>query len=68
MRRKIMGIPAFIIGREVVVGLDKAKIESLLDYRVINCMECQTKLRIPKNKGIILITCSECETKFKTKT
>ncbi|WP_432663137.1 hypothetical protein R9X47_21440 [Wukongibacter baidiensis] len=68
MRRKIMGIPAFIIGNEVVVGLDTAKIESLLDYKVINCMECTTKLRIPKNKGTILITCPECKTKFKTKT
>ncbi len=68
MRRKIMGIPAFIIGNDVVVGLNKAKIESLLDYKIIHCIECPTKLRIPKNKGTILITCPECKSKFKTTT
>ncbi len=68
MKRNIMGVPAFIIGDEVVVGLDKSKIESLLDYKVINCIECFKRLRIPKNKGNIMVTCPECKTKFKTKT
>lgn len=68
MKRNITGVPAFIIGDEVVVGLDKARIESLLDYKVIDYIECKKRLRIPKDKGIIIITCPECKTKFKTRT
>lgn len=68
MKRKIMGVSAFIIGDEVVVGLDKARIESLIDYKIIQCIKCSTKLRTPKNKGNIVITCPKCKTKFKTRT
>lgn len=67
-RRNIMGVPAFIIGDETVVGLDKSKIESLLDYKIINCIKCKTRLRIPKDKGNIVITCPKCKMKFKTRT
>lgn len=67
-RRNIRGVPAFIIGDDVVVGLDKSKIESLLEYKIINCIKCTTRLRIPKGKGNIVITCPKCKTKFKTRT
>lgn len=68
IKRNIRGVPAFIIGDEVVVGLDTAKIDSLIDYKLINCNSCNTRLRIPKNKGSIVITCPKCNTKFKTTT
>ncbi len=63
-----MGVPAFLIGDEVVVGLDKSKIKNLLDYKIIKCVKCSKRMRIPKNRGKILITCPKCKAKFKTKT
>ena len=68
MKRNIMGVPAFLIGDEVVVGLDISKIESLIDYKVVTCNSCPTKLRVPKNKGKIMVTCPKCNNKFKTTT
>ena len=67
-RRGIQGVPAFIIGDEAVVGLDKARVLSLIDYKVINCPGCNAKMRIPKDKGTIVVTCKKCEQKFKIKT
>jgi len=64
----LMGVPAFIIGDESFAGLDTHKLESLIDYRVEKCPKCSQALRLPKNKGTILVTCSKCETKFKIKT
>ena len=34
--RNITGIPAFIIGKDVVVGLDKAKVLELVDHRIVS--------------------------------
>jgi hypothetical protein len=68
MKRKVMGVPAFIIDDEVVVGPDMDKIESLLDYNVTPCSGCNTKLRIPKDKGKIAVTCPKCNNKFETTT
>lgn len=64
----MMGVPAFIVGEESFVGLDVDKLESLLDYRVQHCPTCGQMLRVPKNKGTIVVTCSKCETKFKLNT
>jgi glutaredoxin len=68
MRRGIRGVPAFIIGDEVVVGLDTNKIDSLVDYLVINCPKCPSRLRLPKGKGTITVTCPSCSHEFKTAT
>jgi len=59
-RRNLQGVPAFLIGDQVVVGLDKQKIESLLDYTVFSCEKCGTRMRVPKNKGKIIVTCPKC--------
>lgn len=67
-KRGIQGVPAFLVGNDVVVGLDTAKIEGLLDYTVVSCPECSTRLRIPKGKGRIKITCSKCKHSFKLST
>jgi glutaredoxin len=65
MKRGIRGVPAFIIGEEVVVGLDTSRIESLIDYLVVNCPKCPARLRVPKDKGKITVTCPNCSNEFK---
>ena len=62
----IMGVPAFNIGGEMVVGFDKEKIEELIDYRVIACENCQAKMRLPKNAGKVRVTCKKCGHIFET--
>ncbi len=64
IKRGIQGVPAFIIGNDVVVGLDTSRIEGLLDYSVISCPKCSARHRIPKGKGRIKITCSKCKNVF----
>lgn len=59
-----MGVPAFLIGGEKVVGFDSVKIENLLDYTVEKCPKCQTRVRVPKGKGKIKITCKECSEEY----
>lgn len=63
----IMGVPAFIIGNQVVSGLDKEKILKLIDTKVIECPNCRTRLRIPSNKGTLKINCKKCGEIFKVK-
>jgi tRNA(Ile2) C34 agmatinyltransferase TiaS len=67
-QHKMMGVPAFIVGDESFVGLDINKLESLIDYRIEKCPSCGQLLRLPKNKGTILVTCSKCQEKFQIKT
>jgi len=64
----LRGVPAFIIGAEVIVGLDMARIEAALDYKVEKCPHCGQKMRIPKGKGKLRVKCSNCENKFEIKT
>ncbi|SCZ01758.1 hypothetical protein SAMN03080606_03604 [Alkaliphilus peptidifermentans DSM 18978] len=60
----IKGVPAFLIDDQVIVGLDIGKIEALLDYTVISCKKCSSRMRVPKNKGKLRITCKNCEYQF----
>lgn len=62
------GVPTFIIGDEVIVGLDTERIEALIDYLVIDCPSCKTRLRVPKNTGKIIVTCPNCKNEFKITT
>lgn len=62
-RRNVQGVPAFLIGDEMVVGLDKQKILKLVDHRIMNCQQCGQKLRVPVNKGKLEITCPKCSHK-----
>lgn len=64
VKRGIRGVPAFLIGDEIVEGLDRAKIERLIDYKVINCTNCNSRLRVPKDKGKIKVKCPKCSTVF----
>jgi glutaredoxin len=68
MKRGIRGVPTFIIGEDVVIGLDTEKIESLIDYSVVNCPNCPTRLRVPKGKGKLTVNCPKCKAEFKMTT
>jgi DNA-directed RNA polymerase subunit RPC12/RpoP len=68
MKLGARGVPAFLIDGELIVGFDKNKIESMIDYKIINCPECDQKLRVPKNKGKIKVACKNCDTRFIVKT
>ena len=38
------------------------------DYRFFRCPSCHTLLRVPKNKGKLLLTCRKCGSRFERKT
>ena len=61
---KMMGVPAFLIGSETVVGFDPGKIVAILDYTVEACPACERKVRVPKGKGKIKVTCKQCSEQF----
>lgn len=63
-RKNISGVPAFFIGEDIVVGLDKAKILKLVDHRVVECQVCHTKVRVPINKANIIAKCPKCKSKI----
>ncbi len=56
-RKNISGVPAFFIGQDIVVGLDKEKILGLVDHRLVDCNKCGARLRLPIDKGILKVTC-----------
>ena len=62
--RKITGVPAFIIGNDAVVGLDKARILQLVDHRLVNCPNCSAAVRVPTNAGKIRAKCPKCKTEL----
>ena len=64
IRRNISGVPTFLVGDDVVVGLDKAKILKLVDHRLVECEKCHTKMRVPINKGTLTVTCPKCAHSF----
>jgi len=65
---KIMGVPAFKIGNESIVGLDLKRIEHILDYTVESCPNCKHRTRVPKGKGKVKITCKQCQSDFLVQT
>ena len=38
------------------------------EYRFFRCPSCRTLLRVPKNKGKLLLTCRKCGNRFERKT
>ena len=67
-KRGLQGVPAFLIGNDVVVGLDTEKIERLMKFKVVDCPNCKARLRVPRGKGKINITCPKCEFKNQMET
>lgn len=37
-------------------------------YRYFTCKSCKQQIRVPKNRGKIMITCPKCQHKFEKKT
>lgn len=66
MRRNVRAVPAFLIGDDMVVGLDRAKILGLVDHRLIDCANCGAKLRVPRDKQKLAVTCPRCKHQFTT--
>jgi glutaredoxin len=64
--RRITGVPAFIIGNDVVVGLDKARILQLVDHRLVTCPNCSTAVRVPTGAGKIRARCPKCKSELNT--
>lgn len=64
----IQGVPAFIIGSEIIVGLDKGKILESIDYKVVPCPTCSVRTRVPKGKGKIKIKCKKCDNTYQLET
>ncbi|GAB6172617.1 hypothetical protein JCM15765_20950 [Paradesulfitobacterium aromaticivorans] len=63
-KRGISGVPTFMIGDELVVGFDRAKLLQLIDHRLILCEKCSQKMRVPVNMGRIKVTCPKCTHEF----
>jgi RNase P subunit RPR2 len=66
--RNVMGVPAFLIGDDMVVGLDRQRVLSLVDHRLVSCDQCSQKMRVPIGKGRIKVTCPKCSNKFSVDT
>ena len=62
----IMGVPALNVNGDIIVGFDRVKIDKALKNKIIKCPECETKLRVPLDKGKLKITCKKCSHEFVT--
>ena len=62
IKRNINGVPAFLIGDDLVVGLDTNRILQLVDHRVVECPNCHKKVRVPLNMKNFKIKCPNCKT------
>ncbi len=60
VKRKLPGLPVFFIGDDIVLGLDKDKIERLMDYKLFDCPSCGVRIRIPNNSEV----CPKCDYKI----
>jgi glutaredoxin 3 len=68
MKLGARGVPAFLIGDDLVIGFDREKVDNLLYFTIIDCPECRIGLRLPSSKGALKVTCPKCKTEFKTRT
>ena len=62
--RGIRGVPAFLIGDEMIVGYSPDRIEAAVDRKTVTCPSCGKKLGVPKDKGRLRITCPSCGHQF----
>jgi len=68
MKYGMKGVPSFYIDGDIIVGFDQNALLKHIDFKIFTCKKCDTKMRIPKDKGTILLTCSGCQTKYKVRT
>lgn len=45
----------------------KNRFKTRKEYKYFKCSECKKDLRVPRNKGKIVVTCPECGYKMETK-
>lgn len=64
-KRKLTGVPVFLIGGDAVVGLDREKVLKLVDHRLQQCPGCKASVRVPVNEGKIKAKCPKCKTELK---
>ena len=64
----VMGVPAFLVDGELVIGFDRQRLDYLLSREIVSCPECSAKLRVPSGKGKIKIKCSVCTNEFFSQT
>jgi glutaredoxin 3 len=62
---KAQGVPVIKIDDEIMMGFNEPRLEALFGKKIVECPECRTKMRLPKNKGVLQATCPNCQTKFK---
>lgn len=68
MNYKMQGVPSFYIDGDIIVGFDQKRLLEHIDFKIFTCSKCQTKMRVPKDKGTIILKCQGCDTKYKIKT
>lgn len=61
---KLTGVPAFLVGDELMVGFNGEKLLQMLDFTVEACPSCGKFYKVPKGKGKIRITCKACGNPF----
>lgn len=66
--QNLMGVPSFKIGEVYFSGLDMEKVWRELDYTIVPCPHCKTRIRVPKGKGKIKIRCRSCGESFEKQT
>lgn len=65
---KMTGVPSFFVEGDIIIGFDQKKLLGHIDFKLFTCKKCESKMRVPKDKGTILLTCKGCETKYKINT
>ena len=58
---KMMGVPAFVIGEETIVGFNPEAIENAIDFKMTRCPKCDTPAKLPKEVGHVKVTCKSCD-------
>lgn len=61
---KLTGVPAFLVGDELMVGFNPDQLLSKLDFTVEACPKCGKHYKVPKGKGKLKITCKACGAQF----
>ena len=60
-------IPFFGFLRSIgkAVGKFKKGVLSYMEYQMLQCTQCNCKMRLPRNKGVLEVTCPRCKNTFR---
>lgn len=62
---KAQGVPVIKVDDEIIMGFNEARLEALFGKKIVECPNCRTKMRLPRNKGTLQVSCPSCQTKFR---